>query len=82
MDRGTDALPAKFFLRRHDEQISQRRRSMKRDSNDEVWIDYYPPTFARIYEEMTTRAYEVKSPHSLRGSFWSLANTGPYGIQM
>ena len=55
---------------------------MKPDSNDEVWIDYYPPTFARIYEEMTTRAYEVKSPHSLRGSFWSLANTGPYGIQM
>jgi hypothetical protein len=78
MDSGTDALPAKFFLRRHDEQISQRRRSMKPDSNDEVWIDYYQPTFARIYEEMTTRGYEVKSPHSLRASFWSLANTGPY----
>lgn len=51
---------------------------MKPDSDDEVWIDYYQPTFARISEEMRVRAYDFNSPHSLRASFWSLANTGTY----
>ena len=29
------------------------------DSDEVVWIDYYQPTFARIHEEMETRAYQM-----------------------
>lgn len=46
--------------------------------DDVVWIDYYQPTFARLHEEMETRAYQMSSPHSLRASFWSLAKSGAY----
>jgi hypothetical protein len=61
-----------------DRSSKKRQRREKPGPNDEVWIDYYQPTFARISEEIRTRGYDINSPHLLRASFWSLAKPGPY----